>query len=131
VGDPVFFKLVITNKSLFRLTDITLDDSVYPLGDCNVPDTLRPGRSFECIIGPVAAAAGQQTDTSTVTGKCFKKGFITLKDCDSANYYGFGPEPAYHFQKYINGVDADSLDMAVVVDPNDILTFRYEVTNIW
>ncbi|MGA1874963.1 MAG: hypothetical protein ACMUIA_05110 [bacterium] len=139
MGYPVYFKLVIKNKSLFRLVNITLDDQVDLLGDCNIPHTLRPGQSFEYEIGPVYPdGQGQYENTVTVTGKCFKKGFITFKDCATAYYYvSAPPEPSYVFKKYIKDpdvyppqyVDADSEDEAVVVDPNDILTFRYVVSN--
>jgi hypothetical protein len=62
---------VITNTGNVDLTDITLADNVYDLSGCAVPETLLPGQSFDCVIGPFDAEPGENgpnKNTATATG---------------------------------------------------------------
>ena len=52
-----------------------------------------------------------------------------LDDQTDPAWYETPEQPAYSFEKYVNGQDADTLAEAVEVDAGDTLTFRYEVSN--
>ena len=90
VGDPVYFRFVITNVGNVPLSDVTLTDSVYAVVGCNIPNPLLPGQSHTCIHGPVPAQAGQHTDTARVTGRYEQ---TTVGDSDDANYLAPTPTP--------------------------------------
>ncbi|WP_305046482.1 DUF7507 domain-containing protein, partial [Geoalkalibacter sp.] len=81
----VYFRFVVTNNGPVTLTELELTDSDYDTGSCVIPESLAPGQSFECIIGPIPAVAGQHTNTGTATGQY---GGIYVMDTDDANYFG-------------------------------------------
>ncbi|SDM86299.1 hypothetical protein SAMN05660860_03304 [Geoalkalibacter ferrihydriticus] len=81
----MFFRYVVTNDGPVTLTNLTLTDNVFSTSSCIIPATLAPGQSFECVIGPFEAMAGQHTNTATATGQY--QG-MTVMDSDNANYYG-------------------------------------------
>ncbi|MFO8073263.1 MAG: hypothetical protein R6V85_15440 [Polyangia bacterium] len=127
VGGDVYFRFVVTNTGEVALSNLTLTDTDFDaeIGEqCDVPPTLAAGDSFECVIGPLSAIAGQHENTGTVTGDYDGE---TYDDTDDAHY--FGESPAYIFEKTINGQDADTLDDAVEVYLGDPLTFTYALTN--
>jgi hypothetical protein len=82
----VYFKFVTRNTGNTTLTNISLTDSVYSLGNCTVPSTLNAGASFTCVIGPMDAQAGQHKDTATASG--YNNG-TKYQDTDNAFYYGY------------------------------------------
>jgi hypothetical protein len=123
-GSDVYFKFVVTNVGNVELSNITLSDSDFDVSGCTLTDPLAAGGSFECVIGPFDAIAGQHANTGETTGDYEGN---TYSDTDDAHY--FGEEPAYTFQKYINGEDADTLEEAVSVEAGDTLTFTYMLTN--
>jgi len=123
-GSDVYFKFVVTNVGNVELSNITLSDSDFDVSGCTLTDPLAAGGSFECIIGPFDAVVGQHANTGETTGDYEGN---TYSDTDDAHY--FGEEPAYTFQKYINGEDADTVDEAVSVEAGDTLTFTYMLTN--
>jgi hypothetical protein len=82
----VYFKFVAKNTGNTALTNISLTDSVYPLSNCTVPNTLNPYGSFSCVIGPISAEAGQHKDTATASG--YYNG-TKYQDTDNAFYYGY------------------------------------------
>ncbi|UWZ79639.1 hypothetical protein L9S41_18450 [Geoalkalibacter halelectricus] len=81
----VYFRFLVTNDGPVPLTEITLEDTVFDVSDCVIPQTLAPGASFECVIGPFPAEAGQHKNTGTATG--WYAG-IQVMDSDDAHYYG-------------------------------------------
>ncbi len=83
-GHDVLFKLVVTNSGTAPLTGISLDDPAA-LAACALPATLEPGDSFECPVGPIPAADGQQQNTATVTALA---GSQQVTDTDTAYYLG-------------------------------------------
>jgi hypothetical protein len=128
VGSDVYFRFVVFNTEEVELSNIVLTDTDFTteIGEqCELPTTLAAGNSFECIIGPFPAEAGQHANTGTVTGEYEEE---TYSDEDDAHY--FGRQPAYTFQKLINGEDADTVEDAVSVEAGDTLTFTYMLTNI-
>ena len=129
VGDDVFYKIVVTNTSFFRLVAISLSDSHYAINPAQVPNKLNRGESFQIPLGPFTAKEGQQTNTSTVTAKpCFTFCRIPVEDTDPATY--FGEKPSFSFLKQINGKDADTCENTpIVVEPDTLLSFSYKVTN--
>ena len=82
---PVYFKFVVTNTGTMMLADLTLEDSDYGTDSCVIPATLAPGASYDCVIGPQEAAAGQHTNTATATGTYMG---AQVSDTDDANYFG-------------------------------------------
>jgi len=80
-----YFKYKVTNIGGVPLYDVTLVDTDYNLSRCDLKDTLEPGESSECIIGPKRIDVGQHTNTATATGKYQE---VTISDTDSANYVG-------------------------------------------
>ena len=129
VGDPVYFKFVVTNSGNVTLTNLTLTDNVYDLSGCVLPASLAPGDSFQCIIGPFPAVHGQQMDTGTATGD---SGVTTVTHTDDANYLGVSPD--IDVTKYVSvddGVtweDANSPTGPNVLVGQGVL-FKFIVTN--
>jgi YqxM protein len=127
VGSDVYFKFWVKNSGNVELTTITLHDSHYDVSGCALTDPLPPDAFFECVIGPFEAMEGWHVNTATASGD---HGGATYTDIDRAKYHGYvGPAPAFGFEKYVNGQDADTLAEAVEVDVGDTLTFSYTVTN--
>jgi hypothetical protein len=84
-GEEVHFRFVVTNDGNVTLTGLTLEDSVYDASGCDVPETLEPDESFECVIGPFEAEEVQHTNTATVSTE-FDGELISASD--SASYSG-------------------------------------------
>jgi hypothetical protein len=84
----VYFKFVVTNTGTMLLEDLTLEDSDYATDSCVIPATLAPGASYDCVIGPKEAVAGQHTNTATATGTYMG---AHVSDTDDANYFGKAP----------------------------------------
>ncbi len=84
-GDPVSFRLAVTNSGETELTGIVVTDSEFDASGCSVPETLAPGAAFSCDIGPVDAEEGQFTNTATVTAMA---GEESVTDTDKASYFG-------------------------------------------
>jgi hypothetical protein len=127
VGSDVYFRFVVVNTEEVELSNIVLTDTDFASEieeQCEVPTTLAAGDSFECIIGPFPAETGQHENTGTVTGEYEEE---TYSDEDDAHY--FGSQPAYTFQKFVNGEDADTWEEAVDAKESDTLTFTYTLTN--
>ena len=82
----VYYKFVVTNVGNVTLNNISLVDSVYDVTGCQVPASLEPGESFECIIGPFKAEEGEHTDTATATGYFNDTSY---EDSDDAYYFGY------------------------------------------
>lgn len=66
VGNDVFFKLVVTNTGDETLINIALTDTDFDTTGCAIPDSLAPGGSFECDLGPFSAVAGQHSNRASV-----------------------------------------------------------------
>ncbi len=98
-GAGVYFRFVVTNIGNVPLSNVTLNDNRYPLGDCPaIPNPLAPAASYECIYGPTTAAVGQHTNTATATGVWTD---ITVRDTDDANYH-VPAQPAIDLEKHVS-----------------------------
>ncbi len=90
VGNAVYFRFVVANTGNVPLSNVAISDNVYTLAGCTVPNLLLPGQSHTCLHGPVAAVAGQHTNTGRATGVYQNQ---TLSDQDDANYIAPTPTP--------------------------------------
>jgi len=126
-GSKLYFKIVVTNPNLFKLYSVSLTDSQYSTETCQVPEVLKGGASFECIIGPVTAKSGQQTNTAKVTAKCLKKVKKILYDSDPANYFGVAGG-SITIQKLTNDQEAKEKPGPFIPVGNEV-TWKYIVTN--
>ncbi len=139
IGTPVWFLLSVFNAGDVVLEDLTLVDSVYDLTgspECHPPAALAPGDSFDCVVGPLEATAGQHLNSALATGHAGEK---TIRARDDVYYLGYAESgAAISVEKYIavnGGVwqDADSPDAApsVPVGPKDAaqIAFRIMVAN--
>lgn len=125
----LYFRIVVTNNSDAELSGLTLDDNVYDLTGCEVPDTLAAGQSFECVIGAFTVDAGQQVSFA-VASALFNGEIIT--DNDAVYYFG-GVMASVDVEKYVsldgeNWQDADSTPGLVVAEGSEVF-FRITVTN--
>lgn len=85
-GDPVSFRLTVTNSGDVELTGIVVTDSEFDASGCTVPETpLAPEAAFSCDLGPFEAEEGQFTNTATVTATA---GEESVTDTDKASYFG-------------------------------------------
>jgi uncharacterized repeat protein (TIGR01451 family) len=127
IGNGVYFKFRIQNTGNVTLTGINLTDTVYNLAGINpvLPALLAPGATYEGIIGPIAATAGNHTNTGNATG--YSDG-SPVSDTDPANYFGSPPPPAIDIEKHTNGVDADS-PPGPYIGINSSVTWTYIITN--
>jgi hypothetical protein len=75
--DGVSFRFVVTNEGTEEFTNITVTDSQHPITNCQIPTSLAPTESFECIIGPfgvedeAAAFVNVVTVTAVANGQTF------------------------------------------------------------
>jgi len=128
IGKGVYFKFRIQNTGNVTLTGINLTDTVYNLAGINpgLPASLAPNATYEGIIGPIAATAGNHTNTGNATGYALGS---PVSDTDPANYFGSPPPPAINIEKYTNGQDADYAP-GPYISINSTVTWTYIVTNI-
>ena len=130
------FKFVVTNTGDVTLTSVTISDNVYttlPAG-CSVA-TLAAGGSYECSVTG-AWAAGQHTNTATVTGSYTDDSGVSpqppVSDSDAANY--FGAAPAIDIEKLVSvdggltWADADSVTGPTLLSGTNP-QFKFVVTN--
>jgi uncharacterized repeat protein (TIGR01451 family) len=129
-GEPVSFRITVTNSGDVELANIALVDEGFDLASCTIPATLSPGSFFECMAGPVEAVEGTFTNTAVVTAAA---GDVMVQDTDSASYSS-GSEPAIQVKKYVsvNGGavwhDANSAPGPQVSAGENVL-FMFVVTN--
>ncbi|MEA1866066.1 MAG: hypothetical protein U9N46_12925, partial [Euryarchaeota archaeon] len=106
-GTDPQFKFVVTNTGNVELTGISLTDTDFDLSGCTLTDPLAADASFDCSVTGTWAA-GQHTDTATVTGDFDGQ---TYSDTDDANYYG--ASPSIDVEKYVSvdgGTNWDDAD---------------------
>lgn len=129
LGTPVLFRFVVTNISQAELTNLTLTDNMYDLSACVIPAALAAGASFDCIVGPFNAEAGQHTNVAAVTAVL---GSQQAQDSDPANYFG-GDRPAVDIEKSVSTDNATWSDAdnapGLAVEADDDVFFRFVVTN--
>jgi hypothetical protein len=121
----VYFKFRIENTGNVTLTGITLTDTVYNLVGITpaLPASLAAGAVYEGVIGPIAATAGNHTNTGNATGYW---GGNPVSDTDPANYFGF--VNCIHIEKSTNGADADS-PTGPYIPVGGAVTWVYNITN--
>lgn len=121
--DPEF-RFVVTNTGNETLTGIAVNDDFF--GPITIPTTtLDPGESFE-VIQPGTWAAGQHTNTATVTTD------QAVTDSDAANY--FGTTASIDIEKFVSpdgGATWDDADVPTgpVLTSDITPLFRFVVTN--
>ncbi|HRL12812.1 MAG TPA: hypothetical protein PKX07_13095 [Aggregatilineales bacterium] len=97
VGAPVSFLFQVINTGDFPLTNISLTDSVLDLSTCVIPASLDVDGSFDCVVGPLTATAGQHVNIASVTASANGE---TVSDSDSAHYFG-GDLPVLTVEKLV------------------------------
>ena len=125
-GQLLTFTYVVTNTGSAPITWIGLTDDVFDdlTDECGgFPRTIPVDESDFCAI---TRPAGDAPDGHQNIGMASVEG---LDDQDDPAWYITPEQPAYSFEKYINGQDADTLAEAVEVNPDQLLTFRYVVMN--
>ena len=89
-GGQVWFKFVVANDGDVPLSALSLSDSAVDVSACALTDPLAPDAWFECVVGPLAAVAGQHANTATASG-AFEG--APVSDADDAHYFGGAPTP--------------------------------------
>lgn len=89
-GGQVAFRFVVSNSGSVDLTNLTLADNTLDLSGCTLPALLPPGAFFECMVGPLAAADGQHTNTATASGSF---NGVVVSDGDAAFYFSGAATP--------------------------------------
>jgi uncharacterized repeat protein (TIGR01451 family) len=84
-GAQVYFRFVVRNSGNVPLNNVTLSDNLLNLGSCNIPATLEPNATAECVVGPMASTANQHTNVATARGDA---NGTAVEDSDAANYFG-------------------------------------------
>jgi len=82
--------------------------------------------------GAISGLDLDKIETTTNPGIYTNIGTVTAGteyDYDLANYVNPDPNPGIDIEKFTNGVDADTPDLAVEIAPGDTVTWTYEVTN--
>ena len=132
VGNPVYFRFIISNIGNVPLSNVTLTDNVYNLSGCSaIPNPLQPGANYTCIFGPTPALVNQHTNTATTTGAWND---LSVRDTDDANYYA-PPQPAIEVEKLVS-VDNQATWLDADTPPGQQASlgapvyFRFIVTNI-
>jgi hypothetical protein len=82
-GRNVSFKLSVTNTGNVALTNLVLTDDIYSTSGCALPESLAPGATFDCVIGPFGTGDASLINTATVTASF---GALTVSDTDTASY---------------------------------------------
>jgi hypothetical protein len=88
IGADVFFRLTVTNNGNVALTELSLSDTTFDTSSCQIPSSLEPEGSFECVLGPFQVVEGPHTNTAT-TSAMFDGTAVTASD--DANYIGEVP----------------------------------------
>jgi uncharacterized repeat protein (TIGR01451 family) len=127
VGSTVTFTYVVTNTGDTTLANVAVtDDKLGPVtsftGDNNNNGLLDLTETWTYTTTAIAAA-GQQTNTGTVTGQ---NAGTTVTDNNPANY--FGDAPAIRIVKFVNGQDADG-PTGPHLAAGSTAVFTYVVTN--
>jgi hypothetical protein len=86
-GSELYFKYRGTNSGNVPLLGITLERAAITAeqSHCIIVEPLMPGASFECVVGPLPAQAGQQKHTTALRGSFMG---WPARDSDSAFYFG-------------------------------------------
>ncbi|MFZ2615525.1 MAG: SdrD B-like domain-containing protein, partial [Anaerolineae bacterium] len=101
VGDPVFFRFIVTNVGNVPLTNVSLTDNVYDLTSCGpIPNPLLPGASFTCVLQSVVTDTENCVHTNTALAQGYY-GNTPVQDTDDANYYA-PARPAIDVEKLIS-----------------------------
>jgi LPXTG-site transpeptidase (sortase) family protein len=65
VGDDVYYRITVENTGNVTLTGILVSDPDVDTSGCTWTDPLGVGLSTSCVVGPVVAVAGTNTNTAT------------------------------------------------------------------
>ena len=85
LGEPVWFKFVVTNSGNKTLSNITLVDSLYNVTGIEpaLPSTLNISESYYGVIGPIYEDVGTYNNTATAMGD---DGVTTYNNTDNASF---------------------------------------------
>ena len=137
--NPVVFRFEITNNGTTDLTNVTLTDTdmistFYTNQACTIPATfpiatLAQGAAAVTVYGKLNWAAGQHSNTATVTGT--PPVGPNVSDTDPAHY--FGSDPKIDVEKYVyDGTtwhDADTPTGPNIPSSINPVVFRFVITN--
>ena len=101
VGHAVYFRFVVVNTGDVPLSNVILQDSLYPLSSCApIPNPFPSGASHTCVIETIAAdvTGCVHTNTAIATGM-FQGGVV--RDTDDASYY-VPSRPAIDVEKLVS-----------------------------
>ena len=131
VGSAVTWTYLISNTGSVSVTiEAVVDDPQGSLldGDCtpNIGATVAPGEGMVCTVAIEDAAAGQYSNTVTVTGTNFLNPSLSTVVTDVSHY--FGGSIGISLTKYTNGQDVAS-PTGLYLRAGDPVTWTYRITN--
>jgi hypothetical protein len=100
------------------------DVAGFNVGDMNRNDLLEPGETW-LYEASGTSEPGQYQNLSVVVGEGQVSG--TVASLDTSHY--FGEDPGIHLEKLTDGVDADLLDQAVLIEIGEEVAWTYLITN--
>ncbi len=123
VGQPVYWRYVVTNLSNVPLNEIVVTDSDTTLEIQCTGNSLPAGGEMTCTAEGIAAA-GPYTNTGYVQG--LPEGFDTIVTGQDDSGY-FGASPSITITKYTEGVDAKTPEEAPYIPVEDPVQFEYQI----
>ena len=133
----VFYRFTIENAGDVPLSPVTLSDPQINTSSCTPPASLpvavaaNNNHIFTCVVGPVAATAGNHPNTATASGT---GGGSTVNDSSSATYASATmslaksvtetsytvPGNTLHYSYLVTNTGAATLDGPITVNDNKV-----------
>ena len=131
-GSTMTVTFYVANIGSTPLNPVVVTDDTIPAASIVCPATsLAVGASMTCTATYLAPAAGSQhTDIATSTATAIVNGqplTTPVTSTDPAN--ALGADPKLSIIKSINGLDANTIMTGASVNPGDIMSITFLVTN--